>query len=92
MCKLVLVTLNLQIKIESCIQSKFTIRFSPCRKFNFFFSKTFPDLFYTSQNLIKLKCGIQLPNIQEIKKRKKGSQVINSNLSAKKYKVLKSGD
>lgn len=25
-----------------------------------------------------LKCGIQLPNIQEIKKRKKGSQVINS--------------
>lgn len=39
-----------------------------------------------------LKCGIQLPNIQEIKKRNKGSQVINSNLSAKKYKVLKSGD
>lgn len=39
-----------------------------------------------------LKCGIQLPNIQEIKKRKKGSQVINSNLSAKKYKVLKSSD
>lgn len=39
-----------------------------------------------------LKCGIQLPNIQEIKKRKKGSQVISSNLSAKKYKVLKSGD